>query len=148
MTEVFTPGAAPDPAATRLTAPAGRAPIGLLLAGSTAVGVALVGLLHLDRLPINVCFFKVVTGCPCPTCGATRAFGRLFAMDALGALSMNPLVALGALAVALWGAADLALWPWGRALSLELSPRASRVTRAVAVALILVNWAYLIAAGR
>jgi hypothetical protein len=120
----------------------------LFIAGSGVVGVALVGLLHLDRLPVGVCFFKIATGCPCPTCGATRALGRLFARDPLGALAMNPLVAIGALVIALWGAADLMLWPWGRALSLEVSPSVARVARFGAVALILANWAYLIAAGR
>ncbi len=138
----------PLPRPTRLTAPAGRTPLGLFLAGSCAVGVALVGLLHLDHLPISVCFFKFATGCQCPTCGATRAFVRLFARDPLGALAMNPLVTLGALAIALWGAADLMLWPWGRALSLQVSPGVARVLRFAVVAAILANWAYLIAAGR
>ncbi len=138
----------PLPRPTRLTAPAGRAPLGLFLAGSGVVGAALVGVLHLDRLPVSVCFFKLATGCPCPTCGATRAFGRLFARDPLGALAMNPLVTIGALVIALWGAADLMLWPWGRALSLQVSPGVARVVRFAAVAVILANWAYLIAAGR
>jgi Protein of unknown function (DUF2752) len=138
----------PLPRATRLTAPSGRAPLGLFLAGSCAVGVALVGLLHLDRLPVSVCFFKIATGCPCPTCGATRAFGRLFACDPMGALAMNPLVTLGASLIALWGVADMTLWPWGRALSLEVSPGVARVLRFAVVAAILANWAYLIAAGR
>jgi hypothetical protein len=112
------------------------------------VGVALVGLLHLDRLPLSVCFLKAATGCPCPTCGTTRALGRLFARDPMGAFSMNPLAIVGAVVVVLWGAADLVLWPWGRALSLEVSPGVARVGRFAAVALVLANWAYLIAVGR
>lgn len=138
----------PVPRSTRLTAPAGRAPFGLFFAGAGVVGVALVGLLRLDRLPVSVCFFKIATGCPCPTCGATRAFARLFARDPMGALAMNPLVAIGALVIAIWGVADLMLWPWGRALSVEVSPGLARVARFAAVALIIANWAYLIAAGR
>lgn len=132
----------------RLTARAGRPPLGACFAAAGLVGVALVGLLHLDRLPLSVCFLKFATGCPCPTCGATRAVGRLFARDPAGALAMNPLVTALAFAVALWGLADLMLWPWGRALSLELSPGMGRLARFAAVALVLANWAYLVAVGR
>jgi Protein of unknown function (DUF2752) len=107
-----------------------------------------VGLLHLDRLPISMCALKFATGCPCPTCGTTRAFGRLFARDWAGAVWMNPLAMLAALLVGLWGLADLALLPLGRALSVSLSPRSARLCRWVVGILILANWLYLIAVGR
>jgi hypothetical protein len=133
---------------TRVTAPSGRLPLGVIFAGSGAVGVALVGLLHLDHLTVSVCFLKFATGCPCPTCGATRAMGRLFVGDLRGAFAMNPLATGVAFLVAAWGVADLALWPWGRALSVGFSPALGRVVRFTGLALILANWAYLIAAGR
>ncbi|MFI5183369.1 MAG: DUF2752 domain-containing protein [Vicinamibacteria bacterium] len=133
---------------TRLTAPSGRLPLGVIFAAATAGGVGLVGFLHLDRLPLSVCFLKFATGCPCPTCGATRAMGRLFAGDIRGAFVMNPLATAVAFLVVAWGAADLALWPAGRSLSPVLPPTAGRVLRFTVVALVLANWAYLIAAGR
>jgi len=118
-------------------------PLGLIFA---AIGV--VGLLHLDRLPFALCYLKLLTGLPCPTCGSTRALGRLFALDVPGALIMNPVTTLAAFAVALWAAADLALLPQKRALGVELSPRARRALRIAVVVAVVANWAFLLAAGR
>ena len=123
-------------------------PLGALAACATGAGIVAVGLLHLDRLPISVCALKFATGCPCPTCGTTRVLGRLFAGDVVGAMTMNPLAALAVFLVALWGLADLVLLPWGRALSVSLSAGSARLARWCAVALVLSNWIYLIAAGR
>jgi hypothetical protein len=61
---------------------------------------------------------------------------------------MNPLVAAGALALVPWALADLGLLLRGRALDLSVSPGAGRVLRILAVAAVLVNWAYLVAVGR
>lgn len=132
----------------RLTATRGALPLGAILATLGAAASAAVGLLHLDALPWRLCVFKVVTGWPCLTCGSTRALGRLFALDPAGAFAMNPLAALLALALVPWGLADAALIGQGRALSLELTPRATLVARVLAVALVGANWAYLVIAGR
>jgi uncharacterized protein DUF2752 len=132
----------------RLTAPAGRTPLGAVFAAAAGLAVLAAGALRLDHLPWSLCYFKAVTGYPCPTCGTTRAFARLFWRDLPGALAMNPLATVGLLVLALWGLADLALLARGRALSLELSPGAGRVARFLAVGLLLANWAYLVAAGR
>jgi hypothetical protein len=136
------------PQAIRVVAAAAGQPLGALAASATAAGIAAVGLLHLDRLPLSMCALKLATGCPCPTCGTTRAFGRLFAGDVAGALRMNPLATAGVFLVAVWGLADLVLLPWGRALSISLSAGSTRVARWGALALLLSNWIYLIAAGR
>jgi hypothetical protein len=136
------------PHALRVAAVAAGQPLGALMASATAAGVAAVGLFHLDRLPISMCALKFATGCPCPTCGTTRAFGRLFAGDVAGATRMNPLATAAVFLVALWGLADLVLLPWGRALSISLSVGSTRVARWGALALLLSNWVYLIAAGR
>lgn len=138
----------PKPApALRLLARRGP-PLGLVFGATGVLATLAVGLLHLDRLPVALCYLKVFSGLPCPTCGSTRALGRLFALDLGGAVAMNPLAALGALLIAFWAAADLALLPQGRALALEVSPRAGRALRAVAIAAALLNWIYLLAAGR
>jgi hypothetical protein len=132
----------------RLRAVRGGAPLGAIFGAIAVVAVAAVGLLHLDQLPVQVCIFKVVTGWPCLTCGATRALARLYALDPLGALAMNPLAVAGGLALVPWALADLALWPSGRALSLELAPSAARWARVLAITAAVANWLYLAAAGR
>jgi hypothetical protein len=126
----------------------GGFPLGAIFAIVAAAAAAAVGLLHLDHLPWTACFFKAFTGWPCPTCGSTRALGRLFALDLPGALAMNPLAALGALALLPWAAADALLLLRGRALALSVSPGGARVLRSVVVLLVAANWLYLLGAER
>jgi hypothetical protein len=136
------------PARTTLRARPGAVPLGAILAACAVVTMAMVIVLHLDRLPFSLCVFKVVTGVPCLTCGTTRALALLGRLDVAGALAMNPLVAAGVLVLAPWAAADLALMPGHRALALELSPPGARVARIAIVAAVVLNWMWLVAAGR
>jgi hypothetical protein len=105
-------------------------------------------MLGLDRLPFSVCLFKALTGLPCPTCGSTRAVGRLVHLDVPGALAMNPLATIGMAVLAAWALCDLGLLARGRALDLELGRPLGRVVRVLAVSALLANWLYLLAAGR
>lgn len=132
----------------RLLAKLGATPLGAIFAAIGAVGAVAVGVLHLDRLPFTVCTLKAMTGIPCFSCGSTRAFGRLFALDLSGALFMNPLMTLGALGMAAWGIADLALLPWGRALRVEVPSAFGRVLRIGVVVALVLNWVFLVVAGR
>jgi hypothetical protein len=132
----------------RLAARAGGTPLGAIFLVCGIVIGAAVGLLHLDRLPVTFCAFKAVTGLPCLSCGTTRAFGRLFALDVHGAVAMNPLAAAVAIALIPWGVADLFLLPKGRAVALEVSPGVAPALRVAAVTLLAANWAYLIVVGR
>ncbi|HVO09959.1 MAG TPA: DUF2752 domain-containing protein [Vicinamibacteria bacterium] len=132
----------------RVWAQPGAPPTGLVFGAISALAGLAVSVLHLDRLPLTLCLFKGMTGLPCPTCGGTRALGRLFAGDLAGAVLMNPLAALGALLVFGWAIADLVLLPTRRALALELHPRLAQVLRATAVVLLLLNWAFLLAVRR
>jgi hypothetical protein len=73
---------------------------------------------------------------------------RLVAGDLPGALAMNPLAVLVALAVAAWGLADLLLLARRRALEVELGRGLVPFARVAALALLGGNWLYLVAAGR
>ena len=100
----------------RATSPPPRPlPLGALFGAIAASGCLAVGLLGLDQMPVSLCLFKMTTGLPCPTCAATRAFGRLFHADLPGAFAMNPLVVALTLAFLPWAALDLWRLPHGRA---------------------------------
>jgi hypothetical protein len=116
--------------------------------GIGALAAGLVVLLGLDRLPIAICVFKQLTGLPCPSCGSTRALGRLAHLDVWGALSLNPLFVVAGLGLLAWGVAELVLWTRGRTLDFEASPGVARLLRIAVVAALALNWAYLIAFNR
>ncbi|HUG54885.1 MAG TPA: DUF2752 domain-containing protein [Vicinamibacteria bacterium] len=132
----------------KLAARSGATPLGVVFLACGIVIAAAVALLSLDRLPVTLCAFKAVTDLPCLSCGTTRALARLFALDPGGALAMNPLAAAVGMALVPWGMADLVLLPRGRALALEVSSSAAPFVRVAAVALVAINWAYLMVAGR
>lgn len=134
--------------AVRLEARLGAPPLGAVFGGIGLMAAAAVWLLRLDRIPLTFCLFKAFTGLPCPTCGSTRALGRLFALDVAGALSMNPFTTVVAVVIAGWAVADLVLLPRRRALGLEVSPRLGFALRVGALLLFVANWVYLVAAGR
>jgi hypothetical protein len=136
-----------EPRGLRFRAGAGP-PLGAVFGTIGVVGAAAVALLHLDRLPFALCVFRGLTGLPCPTCGSTRAVGRLAALDLAGALALNPLTTLAAAGVVGWAVADLVLLPSGRALGVEVAPRLASRLRVAAVVLFLLNWAYLLAFQR
>ena len=99
--------------------------------------------------PIGLCVFKAVTGWPCVTCGGTRAIRALCEGDLPHALRANPLVALGAIGWAGYGAYALGAltggWP---RLRIQLDHASARRLRWVAVFLVGLTWAYLVAEGR
>jgi hypothetical protein len=134
--------------AVRVSAPAGSAPLGAIFGGIGLAAAAAIALLGLDRLPVAFCVFKGLTGLPCPTCGSTRALGRLFDLDPAGALGMNPFTTVVAVVLAAWAVVDLLLIPRGRALRVGVSPPLGRILRIAAFVAFLVNWMYLLMAGR
>jgi hypothetical protein len=95
------------------------------------------------------CAFKTITGLPCPTCGVTRTVIALSRGDLDGALFLNPLAAIAggaALLYLLYAAAVLALrLPRFRP---TVSAIGARRLRVAAVAVLGLNWVWLIATGR
>lgn len=119
----------------------------LLVGGASLclLGVALAT----PGIQLPVCVFKTLTGLPCPSCGVTRAVIALSRGDVGRALFLNPLAALAcgaALVYLLYAAAVLVLrLPRLRPV---VSPLGARVVRVTTVAVLAVNWAWLIATGR
>ncbi len=140
--------AGPSAWGLRLKAPVGRLPLGAVFGTIGALGATAVGLLGLDRLPFTVCLFKALTGLPCPTCGSTRAVGRLVHLDLAGAIAMNPLATIGAAVLAIWAVTDFGLLARGRALDVEVGRPLGRLVRVLAVAAVAANWVYLLASSR
>ena len=100
-------------------------------------------------LPVPACTFRAMTGCACPTCGATRAVTQLFHGNLAGALYFNPLVtcaAFGAMAFNLYAAFVLAA-RLPRLRGDRLTPRSARFLRVGACAAALLNWVWLVRAG-
>ena len=123
-----------------------------VLAAVIAAGALLVGVFRLDRfawgLPWGgICFFKGVTGVPCMTCGSTRVVARLGELDFAGAFLTNPLATVGIVGLFVAGVLEALLMAGGRSLRLGLGPGEAWRVGAAVVILVVLNWAYLIAAG-
>jgi len=106
-------------------------------------------ILPLDRLAVR-CVFKALTGLPCMTCGMTRSLIHLRRLDFVAALSANPLITVAVVCGALY-----CLYAWGavllrtRRIRIQLTHRWELwAVRVLAVAIVLANWAYLIARER
>ena len=123
-------------------------PLGAIFGGIGLAAAAAVRLLRLDRLPLTLCLFKGLTGMPCPTCGSTRALGRLSGLDFAGALAQNPFTTLVAVLVGAWAVADLALLRRGQSLRVEVREPLGFGLRVATFLLFLANWVYLVASGR
>ncbi len=90
------------------------------------------------------CAFRLLTGVPCPTCGATRAVLAAGQTRFLAALLYNPLLTVAAVAGLGWLVLRLG---FGRTIRLDLAPRARAIVWIAVGGLIAVNWAYVIVAS-
>ena len=118
----------------------------LWLGVSTAVLVAGAVFLGLG-LPWLGCPFRAVTGYPCLTCGATRCAIAFFHGNLSLAWSWNPLAFLALCGVMLFDlyAVIVLLTRCPRLRVIEWTRAEKNVVRIAVVALIVVNWAYLLA---
>jgi hypothetical protein len=118
-----------------------------LLWGAAALSTAVLVPLLVAFSPFYPrCPFHVLTGLPCPSCGATRAGLALLRGRPLEALAFNPLATLAEV-VFLAGGVLAPVWLWAGG-KVPVLPRALPLwARVAAVAVILANWAWLIANG-
>jgi len=121
-----------------------------LIWGAVGLAVGLIGLLFpLQNLHIR-CVFRGLTGWPCPTCGMTRSLLWLRRLNVAGAIAANPMIAGLAVFAAIYVVyAWIAILFRTRRVRVELTKRwEPTVVRVLAVATVVGNWIYLIAAGR
>jgi Protein of unknown function (DUF2752) len=100
-------------------------------------------------LPLPRCVFHDVTGCACPTCGATRCVRLAFGADFGAAFWINPLAlcALGATAAYDVYAATVLALRLPRLRGDALPAWVGKGARIGAVTVIAVNWTWLLWRG-
>lgn len=99
-------------------------------------------------LPIPSCVFHTVTGCPCPTCGATRCLISLLHGHISQAIAWNPLIFTILAAAVLLNLYSLAVLAAKLPrLRLAFTTLDARILRLSFVLLIAANWSYEIHHG-
>jgi hypothetical protein len=118
----------------------------LLWLGITMGGLFCATLWFALGLPWPVCWIHSLTGHPCATCGATRAAIAFFHGQFADAWRWNPMAFLIYCGIAVFDiyAAGVLITRSNR-LRASFTVREKRIIRAAAVAVLLLNWSYLIA---
>lgn len=119
--------------------------LGLLWGATAAALVAVSRLGPAIAAGLPACPFLAVTGIPCLTCGATRAALALASFDPLAALALNPLATVGWAVLVAGGLAAGVYSALGGELR-EPRFRPSLAARLSIVAVLLLNWAYVVSA--
>ena len=103
-----------------------------------------------DRISLGACPFRALTGIPCLSCGGTRSLMAFTRLDLGEAFAMNPLVAALGFIAAAYLAYAVGVWVFGlpRWRPSIPSARWRNGLRLAAVSALVLNWTYLIAAGR
>ena len=112
-------------------------------------GLALATMWLALKLPWPICFFHLVTGRPCLTCGATRSAIAFFHAHFLAAFEWNPLAFLCYCALTLFNlyAFAVIVTRSPRLRLARITPGEKNFVRGSALALLAVNWAYLLFAN-
>ena len=134
--------------ATALHLPPGQTDPELLVLGASAGTLAWGAAWVAGGLPLPQCAFHAITGCPCPTCGATRCVMALLHGRVGEALGWNPLVFTGLAAVALLNLYAIVVLAAGLPrVRFSLRGGQARFLRIACLILLLANWAYEIHRG-
>jgi len=120
-----------------------------LLALGTSASMGASGLAWLAAgLPLPRCAFHALTGCPCPTCGATRCVLALMHGHVSQALGWNPLIFTGLAGMALVNLYAIAVLLGGLPrIRFSFTGREGRVLKWACLLLVAANWAYEIHHG-
>lgn len=125
----------------------GEAPVGAIMM-TPLFGLPLgAWLVETDTISLGKCGFKTAFGLPCISCGSTRATLHLLHGDFLGALAFQPLTLTLYLLLVIWGLTSLWALLRRRSVRLSFSEREEFWLKVGLVAVPLMNWSYLIAAG-
>jgi Protein of unknown function (DUF2752) len=121
----------------------------LVWLGVSSVGLALAASWFALKLPWPICLFHALTGRPCLTCGATRSAIAFFHGYLLTALKWNPLAFLCYCAFSLFNVYAFAttVMRTPRLRIVRLGPSERKSLRGFAIALLALNWAYLLLAN-
>jgi len=114
--------------------------VALVLGWLAAVGAS-VWLMQRHRADVGLCLFKRLSGYPCLTCGSTRGMLHLLRGEVLWAWTFNPLL-FTVLAVA--GGLLVLRVGFRRAVRIQMTRIERRIAWVVGIALVLLNWAYVI----
>ena len=100
-------------------------------------------------LPLPLCPLHALTGCPCPSCGATRCVRFALGGDFGAAFSINPLAlcTLGVTALFDAYAATVLALRLPRLRADALPPWAGKSARRATVVTVAANWAWLVWRG-
>ena len=124
----------------------GDLPRALIAAAAIASGLLLAPITGELARWLPECRFHRLTGWACPSCGATRATLALARGELVAAVSWNPLIAVTFATVALAGLAAPLVVVLVRRVPV-MSGGLSAKGWWLLVAMILANWAYLVATG-
>ncbi len=118
--------------------------IGLIYAG---IGVLGFGLAHIGEPLLRFiprCLFRLWSGLPCPTCGATRTGIELSHFHIAEAFLENPLFFLLFTALFFWGMNTVIGVVTGKNIKIDLTKREKKLVRILLLSAILLNWLYLV----
>ncbi|MEE9555290.1 MAG: DUF2752 domain-containing protein [candidate division Zixibacteria bacterium] len=116
--------------------------------GAIALLVIVTAGLYRDLIGLMpACVFHGITGIPCLTCGATRSVVSLSTFDLTSSFLLNPLLVIFIIGIIIFSSLHLAGFVFKRKLNLELTPQEKKGIRIAVIALIALNWIYLVIAG-